>query len=1765
MSSLVLYANVPNKFEQEPNDLAVNATVFRGETTLHGELTPKDTDHFLWKVSKKDTLRNWEMSVSPLPKGSITVTFSKVVFQKVGLSTVSFSKNAKELKSKTKIFSFTNDSGHAVQTLSPLVVEKGTYLVTVDSTATTPYKLSFIKKEKVYGNAAKTQRGAKNISLNSLYLHPSKAQEAWFKFNISKKDKNKVWQINSSVTLADIQSMSVLNDSQEVLAKVTADGYGKMFVDDLELDVGNYYVHYANAKNKSYALEVRSIGTQTVDKEETEPNNSKAEANTIRLSKIIHGQVGQKNDNRDFFTFQVPSDFKHKVFDIHIKSEDKTLKVTLLDAYNVVQIKSADSNYTFSGLSLNHKGRYYLEIYKYSEDTNYSISFSKPYTLEKSNEIEPNDTPKMAPNIENNETMYGKFVGEEKDCSTFTITRNNLFWSMLTKGDALERMYFYHKNIEILRTTEQIENTLRFENLFLTKGSYTLCILGKTGGYKTTISHKSMQELNISSLGDFEYEPNQNASQANHLQFGKSKQGLLETKSNEDFFYFTLENSEYIRLTAIPPKDGNINIKLIGEQLIQRAYPREENLSIIEGIYPAGRYVIDLFTDKPNFNAYTLTLERLSPFGSKDVEPNNSYAQAISMPYTQTLKGHTSSEDKDYYTFPQDINETNIMISGKNLKNNIYIYPNPKGHTVPLVWNEQNKSYHALLKTPKISYMYVNSGVGHYNYKIHFSNYSNKKIIPIDAILRLDIPSMHPRSYYHLGQIFNFEVFLKNELSKNQTFFLGSHSSNSSWKIHCEEEYVALLPESEKSISCQVFIPKNVSADEVVISLKIENHKGSFQSKNFTLIPNDTAHPLASFKDWSIPKAFVGTLNVARVDLGAKRVLEHNETALGYVPKIGKYYHYLFDDIVHGGNGFYLAASRTNIDENVSIQLLSDIPVSVIGVAFKLKGQYLDTFLKDFTVWLSEDGEHYKKVYSASLKATLTEQHFSFRQSYQARYAKLTLHNNQSGQPLGSISLGEWKVLAMQETLTVDKAFNIANPKLGGHIVSASKRMSHEWDKYLLTPKKDVSKLVFDKDETSLTWVLGFKNERVAKLTQMVWQEADKSSKKSRFGNVKLYVSTQTPIGPWKEVGFWERNTTLDDNRSSYTFKKPTWARYVKFSMDVNQSRYANPYYPPESLEVYEAKPNDNYKSIQGEWGEKNHESYYEYLQVQQEKIKTAIVGNEDRKNAYLLEENTSIYGEVSVAKHQKDWYVISVPKGKNTLTLTLENKESVDVSYLLYDANNSLLKEAIFQRLPQKHTMTFLVSEGQYYLNIYQPPVNVVFAWDNSGSVSVYEKQISFAVNAYVDEIKEDIDHINLLCFNERNRFILSDFSNKKEEIERIFHDFSWNCSSSAAEVSLNIATQALKSKKGTKGVIIIADAEGIRDINLWKTLETVRPKVFSIRVASSYESRIYEGLMQGWSRINNGTYSVVENATEMIQAINHASHILRRPVFYDVSIKTDYVRPLRKGSLVVVNPKSSKMKKVDKSFAIELILDASGSMLKRIKGKRRIEIAKDVLIKAVQEIIPTHTLVALRVFGHKKADSCRTDLEMRLQALNVKKTSKIIKRIKAKNLAKTPIAASLAKVASDLKTVKGKRVIILVTDGKETCDGNATQEIEKLKALGIDVRLNIVGFAIDDAKLKKEFEAWAKLGNGEYFEANDKKSLDAAVKKALQIPYSIYSLEGEQLYKGVVGDEGLTLKGGVYKVIVESSPQKVFNEVRIIGEEATIIDITKQQKRKK
>jgi Mg-chelatase subunit ChlD len=239
-----------------------------------------------------------------------------------------------------------------------------------------------------------------------------------------------------------------------------------------------------------------------------------------------------------------------------------------------------------------------------------------------------------------------------------------------------------------------------------------------------------------------------------------------------------------------------------------------------------------------------------------------------------------------------------------------------------------------------------------------------------------------------------------------------------------------------------------------------------------------------------------------------------------------------------------------------------------------------------------------------------------------------------------------------------------------------------------------------------------------------------------------------------------------------------------------------------------------------------------------------------------------------------------------------------------------------------------------------------------------------------------------------------------------------------------------------------------------------------------------------------------------------------------------------------------------------VAVVLDASGSMLQRIGGERRINLAKAAITELVQDVLPSGVGFAFRVFGHKEADSCRTDLEIPPGPLDRAAATAKIASIEAMNLAKTPIAESLRLAAADVASRPRPHLFILVTDGEETCDGDPAAVIRALAASGTDVRVNIVGFAIDELMLQETFAEWARLGNGKYFNARDAAELAASLRESIEVPYAVLDAGGTIVATGTVNGPPVSVDAGTYRVVTQTAPPRTVDTVVVSIERQT--DVT-------
>jgi len=218
----------------------------------------------------------------------------------------------------------------------------------------------------------------------------------------------------------------------------------------------------------------------------------------------------------------------------------------------------------------------------------------------------------------------------------------------------------------------------------------------------------------------------------------------------------------------------------------------------------------------------------------------------------------------------------------------------------------------------------------------------------------------------------------------------------------------------------------------------------------------------------------------------------------------------------------------------------------------------------------------------------------------------------------------------------------------------------------------------------------------------------------------------------------------------------------------------------------------------------------------------------------------------------------------------------------------------------------------------------------------------------------------------------------------------------------------------------------------------------------------------------------------------------------------------------------------------AVEIILDASGSMLQKLGAQRRIDIAKQTLAKLTSTTIPAGTPFALRVFG-REVDSCQTDLDVAVAPLNPAAVGARINALVAKNGAKTPIGASLEKAADDLAGVTGEKLIVLVTDGEETCGGDPAAAIAKLRKAGVTTRVSIVGFALEDQQLAATFRRWSDAGGGAFFDAKDAAGLDRSLTEALRPGFEVVNAGGQVIASGIVGGDAVSVPSGNHTVRIK------------------------------
>ncbi|MDP3481101.1 MAG: VWA domain-containing protein [Desulfoprunum sp.] len=237
-----------------------------------------------------------------------------------------------------------------------------------------------------------------------------------------------------------------------------------------------------------------------------------------------------------------------------------------------------------------------------------------------------------------------------------------------------------------------------------------------------------------------------------------------------------------------------------------------------------------------------------------------------------------------------------------------------------------------------------------------------------------------------------------------------------------------------------------------------------------------------------------------------------------------------------------------------------------------------------------------------------------------------------------------------------------------------------------------------------------------------------------------------------------------------------------------------------------------------------------------------------------------------------------------------------------------------------------------------------------------------------------------------------------------------------------------------------------------------------------------------------------------------------------------------------------------------VEIILDASGSMAALLPdGQPKIEAAKTAVRELLAAIDPV-TTIAFRAYGHQ-SDKAKKDCTDSRLLVPFGETAEVSAAIitslgPLSPRGYTPISYVLQQAAADFGGPgEESRTIVLVSDGKETCEGDPCAVAMALAAADVKAIIHVIGFDVD-VSTRQQLQCVAKAGGGQYFDVRDAASLAKALKDAVQpleSPQQLRVLKLPDTRPGVIKIEGADITG--HKITEAVGGKEVANLSHVQG----------------
>ena len=860
--------------------------------------------------------------------------------------------------------------------------------------------------------------------------------------------------------------------------------------------------------------------------------------------------------------------------------------------------------------------------------------------------------------------------------------------------------------------------------------------------------------------------------------------------------------------------------------------------------------------------------------------------------------------------------------------------------------------------------------------------------------------------------------------------------------------------------------------------------------------------------------------------------------------------------------------------------------------------------VRTFDIWVTDDDGPdgvWRRVGGVrSLRFTPMAQLYPFGEAVEARFVKLRLLENYGGK---AFTLGEVEIYEAPETdsyhsIVADRQVNIADFRNGGVLVAFTSQ--NDDTTYAAGRVLDGRSGAIGTGWLSLTTALpqrftfAFRDFRKARISDVIINpRIDPHYDKAAPRRVKIEVSTDpNPRRGYVTIGTYDLAPTGEAQPIS--FATPLDARFLRLSILENHGFDGTVIGEVEIIEAREPgrpsvamrwQPEDKRDSAPLNAGVGNLET-----------DETEAEPNDSLAEAETLPLARTVGGTIEPVT-DKDRFVIDLrdPETRQ-LTLRLKGAPHIKTALTLDNADG----EEIFRYDPRdaaaQRRFTVDIGPGRYTVTLSQPATSIVLAFDDSGSMDRSLPMLRRAITRYIND-KQPHEELAVLTFASKVSR-LSLFTAEREPLLAVVKDKLLAKGGTALHAGVMDALDLLKDRVGNRAVILIGDGESSVSDNesyakLWRAVEAAGVRIYTVAVAPEFFLHAYQPqtgttgfqLLQSLAAATGGRSFFAIRPDDIVGIYETISRELRATATYTVRATAS------KGEGSLRLAAVGEHVNTITPAVIDLVMDLSGSMNRCLggghncsKSKSRLAIAKAVLADVIDGI-PDGTLFGLHAFGFNPGGAsnlpsakaarerfvCR-NTSARIAEIgpaNPQYRAAMIDWIKQRNhggrFSQTAIGFTLKQVMADFPADAKTRKIILLTDGDDDCDAEGDPYyppavVRELRAAGVDVRIDIVGFDVSQGPTASALRNLAELGGGAFYDARNASRLKASLLQSLSAPFEVLDSTGKAVARGTIGGSAVAVPAGLYEVVIRAKNEIVLPEVLVRDQDTTLIEIDKE-----